>query len=191
MLVQFDDPQVGSLERARAASALGLPSPVAIAAASSRFSNIGHTRELTRRQFPLTLSWALTIHKTQGLSLSGAVIDLGESICNYGQAYVALSRVRSLDGVALVAFSRAKLELVSVEVSAEYGRLHDKSTQFRQQQAGADAAAEVVAAPVAAAVAAAGEVGHGQGPAARQGEAAGFAADGMAAGAGGEAAELL
>ncbi len=56
---------------------------------------------VTRRQFPLGLSWALTIHKSQGLSLDAILIDLGKNIFEGGQAYVALSRARTFDGIFL------------------------------------------------------------------------------------------
>lgn len=52
-----------------------------------------------RRQIPLRLAYALTIHKAQGATIDCAIIDVGKKTFEYGQAYVALSRLRSLDSL--------------------------------------------------------------------------------------------
>jgi len=54
---------------------------------------------VSRTQLPLTLAYAVTIHKTQGSTLDCALIDVGERTFEYGQAYVALSRVKSLEAL--------------------------------------------------------------------------------------------
>jgi ATP-dependent DNA helicase PIF1 len=60
-------------------------------------------------QIPLILAWAITIHKIQGATLSMAEMDVGRSIFEYGQIYVALSRVKSLDGLYLLGFHPTKI----------------------------------------------------------------------------------
>jgi tetratricopeptide (TPR) repeat protein len=53
-------------------------------------------------QFPLKLAWALTIHKSQGLTFNNIFIDFGRGAFTGGQSYVALSRCTSLDGIRLM-----------------------------------------------------------------------------------------
>ena len=59
-------------------------------------------------QIPLMLCWAITIHKSQSLTLEKAMIELGDCFCEH-QVYVALSRVRSLDGLYLTSFNERKI----------------------------------------------------------------------------------
>ena len=62
------------------------------------------------KQYPLCLAWALTIHKIQGATLAMAEVDIGESIFEFGQTYVALSRVQTLEGLYLSAFRPERIQ---------------------------------------------------------------------------------
>jgi ATP-dependent DNA helicase PIF1 len=73
-----------------------------------------------RTQFPLRLAWACTIHKAQGATLDSALIDIGPNTFEYGQAYVALSRVRHLEGLYIHDFTPAAFSL-HPKVRAFYG----------------------------------------------------------------------
>jgi ATP-dependent DNA helicase PIF1 len=73
-------------------------------------------------QVPLILAWALTIHKSQGSTLDIAEIDAGSGIFECGQTYVALSRVKSLEGLYLSSFDASKVR-ISKKVQDFYSQL--------------------------------------------------------------------
>lgn len=79
-------------------------------------------------QHPLRLAWAITVHKSQGMTLDAAEIDLSKSFVE-GMGYVALSRVRSLKGLRLLGFNEMALR-VNGQISAIDGELRRLSDEI-------------------------------------------------------------
>jgi len=81
-------------------------------------------------QIPLRLAWAITVHKSQGMTLDIAEMDLSKSF-DYGMGYVALSRVRSFNGIKLIGVNRLALQ-VSKEVIELDKYLHKMSEKVEK-----------------------------------------------------------
>lgn len=73
-------------------------------------------------QIPLRLAWAFTIHKSQGVTLQIAEMDIGSRVFECGQTYVALSRVKNLEGLYLSSFDPKKIKTNPL-VSAFYEKI--------------------------------------------------------------------
>lgn len=82
-------------------------------------------------QVPLRLAWAITVHKSQGMSLDAAFIDLSGAF-EYGQGYVALSRVRSLKGLYLGGLNGRALE-VHPDVLSRDGNFRASSEGVKEE----------------------------------------------------------
>jgi hypothetical protein len=80
------------------------------------------------KQYPLRLAWAITVHKSQGMSLDAVEVDLSKAF-EKGMGYVALSRVRSWSGLTILGFHE-KAFAIDAEVLA-----YDKSLRTKSQEA--------------------------------------------------------
>ncbi|KAF6214546.1 hypothetical protein GE061_009289 [Apolygus lucorum] len=124
VLIRMDDDTIGNNIK----DPEGL---VAIQPVTATFQANKGYGDVERRMIPLILSWAVTVHKLQGTTLERAVIDLGNKLFAKGQAYVALSRVRTLNGIAISDLSPHKLLTAPHDSKslAEMERLRDLQQQ--------------------------------------------------------------
>ena len=76
------------------------------------------------KQLPLIYAWAITIHKSQGVTLDKAFIDIGSGIFECGQTYVALSRIKTLEGLYLKRFDYKKIT-INKKVQEFYKKLNN------------------------------------------------------------------
>ncbi|EZA54484.1 ATP-dependent DNA helicase PIF1 [Ooceraea biroi] len=77
------------------------------------------------KQFPICLSYGMTIHKSQGLSLKHAIVETGNSVFSCGQIYVALSQVTTLNGLQLVNYDPSSVKANELAI-IEYNRLRSQ-----------------------------------------------------------------
>jgi ATP-dependent DNA helicase PIF1 len=84
----------------------------------------GGVEVVSRLQVPLILAWALSVHKCQGMTLSKVETDLSRAF-EYGMVYVALSRVKDLDGLQLIGFDPSRIK-VHPHVAAFFEKLSAK-----------------------------------------------------------------
>jgi hypothetical protein len=126
ILVKFDNDKVG---RKRKDNTGAVPIEVSEETLSSG---------IVRRQFPLKLAWACTVHKVQGMTVSEIVYDM-QSTRNSGQAYVALSRATSLNGLFLKNFN-PRLIYCSEEVHNSLKEM----TRFREKTPAVESTHQIV-----------------------------------------------
>ena len=111
---------------------------------NKRYKVLEDTKELTEDiigtfdQYPIKLAWAITVHKSQGLTFNRAIIDVGQAFAP-GQVYVALSRLRGLDGLTLRTRINANVVRSDAVVVAFTAAKHDAAVLpdlLKEQQRG-------------------------------------------------------
>ena len=101
-----------------------IPNCVPIAPLSN--SSETHGPNFERTQFPLKLAWAITIHKSQGLTLPKVWIDLGRKEQSPGLSYVALSRVRALEDLMIEPMSLDRLQDIKKNKRIQYRKVEEQ-----------------------------------------------------------------
>jgi hypothetical protein len=115
VLVRFDDKKVGENARKKTQYIIELQkfpgaTPIQRIEVAFSVSKKNKNLNITRCQFPIKLSWACTIHKVQGLTVDKILVSFkSRKGFDSGQAYVALSRVRSIEGLYLKEFESDKI----------------------------------------------------------------------------------
>ena len=125
VLVKFDNRDVGQSARSNSLYKHINNDAVPIVWFQVSFQiNSSSSCSASRLQFPLRLSWGVTIHKCQGLKLEEIVVDMTPTKGTYypGQAYVAFSRVKKLKGLHIVNYTKSPIK-ISPNVEEEMERL--------------------------------------------------------------------
>ena len=125
ILVKFDNRDVGQSARSNSLYKHINSDAVPIVQLQVSFQiNSSSSCSASRLQFPLRLCWGVTIHKCQGLTLEEIVVDMTPTKGRYypGQAYVAFSRVKKLEGLHIVNYTRSQIK-ISPNVEEEMEKL--------------------------------------------------------------------
>ena len=132
--IKFDDEDAGNLVIDKSADTFAIENKVVpikpILAQIKLNPGKRSSPEIQRLQFPLSLAWACTVHKVQGLTLNRIVISFElfkQRSFNYGQIYVALSRATSLQGLYVLGKLEHKHIKADPKVIEEYERLQSTS----------------------------------------------------------------
>ena len=127
VLVKFDDVKVGKIAKGSSKYKQNYPGCVPVQRHKGQYQKLNKKgAQINRTQFPLTLAWAVTIHKCQGLTLEKVVVDMkGAKRFNNGQAYVAFSRVKSIQGLHILNFDECGIKTHSA-VKDAMKELHNK-----------------------------------------------------------------
>ena len=131
VIVQFDDNYIGP------SISEDLPRCVPIIPVTSNSDTLGSAYE--RQQLPLRLAWSIPIHKSQGLTLNKAWIDLGTTEKVAGLAYVALSRVKCLDDLIIEPMTLERLCAVKNSSNYKFLLLEEQRLHSLAQQTLSDA----------------------------------------------------
>ena len=126
VLIKFDNEKVGARRKMKLKKSASDSVPIEIEEARFTVGTYS-AQEVIRKQFPLTLCYASTIHKVQGLSLDKIVVTF-DKYFQGGHTYVALSRSRSLEGLYLRNFNKQYIK-VKKDVTAEMSRLKERQLQ--------------------------------------------------------------
>ena len=127
ILVEFDSDRVGRQAIVNSQHKTRYPKAVPISRQDVQFYTGRGRRsvEAKRNQFPLTLAWGCTIHKVQGKTLDQVVVSMtGKGHFTAGQAYVALSRVRKIEGLYILGFDATAIR-ANPQVHSEMERLRE------------------------------------------------------------------
>ena len=134
MLVRFDSERVGREARAKSVykhidrEAVPISKTKVTFSTKKNGSDINRKRvNVIRKQFPLILAWAVTIHKVQGMTMDRIVVDMSPSKGRFqrAEAYVAFSRVKTYEGLHIIGYSRHQIQTCG-KVKNEMERLRSE-----------------------------------------------------------------